>query len=41
MSDSEIEGRWWNVVTFRDDEMVRSELFSERAQALNAAGLRE
>jgi ketosteroid isomerase-like protein len=38
-SDTEVEGRWWNVVTFRDGDMVRSELYSERHPALKSAGL--
>ena len=33
------EGRWWNVLTFRDGEMIRSELYPERTRALAAAGL--
>ena len=36
-----MEGRWWQVVTFRQGEVVRSELFADRAQALEAVGLRE
>ena len=36
-----IEGRWWQVVTFREGEMVRVETFQERTQALEAAGLPE
>ena len=38
-SQAPTEGRWWNVLTFRDEELIRSELFSERRAALEAAGL--
>jgi ketosteroid isomerase-like protein len=38
---SQVEGRWWQVATFREGELVRSELFPDRAQALEAAGLSE
>jgi ketosteroid isomerase-like protein len=34
-----VEGHWWQVSTFRDGEIVRAEMFAERAQALEAAGL--
>ncbi len=33
------EGRWWNVLTFRNGEIIRSELYPERPRALAAAGL--
>jgi ketosteroid isomerase-like protein len=36
-----VEGRWWQVMTFRDGLIARSELFPERAQALDAVGLSE
>jgi ketosteroid isomerase-like protein len=36
-----VEGRWWQVSTFRGREIVRVEMFPDRAQALEAAGLRE
>jgi hypothetical protein len=36
-----VEGRWWQVMTFRDGLIVRSEVFPERAEALEAAGLSE
>jgi ketosteroid isomerase-like protein len=34
-----VEGRWWQVSTFRGGEIVRAEMFPERGQALEAAGL--
>jgi len=46
-SQTVVEGRWWVVMTLRADEPARSEVpgrvevFPERAQALEAAGLRE
>jgi ketosteroid isomerase-like protein len=40
-SETDVEGRWWNVVTYREGEVARSELFAERTEALEAAGLRE
>ena len=36
-----VVGRWWQVSTFRGAEIVRAEMFRERAQALLAAGLVE
>jgi ketosteroid isomerase-like protein len=39
-SQTVVEGQWWIVVTVRDGVVVRSEAFVERAQALEAAGLR-
>src|SRR5258705_491807 len=36
-----VESRWWQVVTFRDDEVARIEMFSQRGEALEAAGLSE
>ena len=36
-----VEGHWWQVSTFREREIVRAEMFRERAQALLAAGLVE
>ena len=35
------EGRWWQVLTFRGGDVIRSELFPERSLALEAAGLSE
>ena len=40
-SAASVEGRWWQVSTFREGEIVRAEMFPERAQALKAAGLNE
>ena len=40
-STASVEGRWWQVSTFREREIVRVEMFPDRAQALEAAGLRE
>jgi ketosteroid isomerase-like protein len=36
-----VEGRWWQVSTFRGREIVRVEMFADRTQALEAAGLGE
>ncbi|MEK6250934.1 MAG: hypothetical protein AABM43_03140 [Actinomycetota bacterium] len=36
-----VEGRWWVVMTFRGSETPRTDLFPERAEALEAAGLRD
>jgi ketosteroid isomerase-like protein len=36
-----VEGRWWVVMTLRGGELARTEVFPKRAQALEAAGLRE
>lgn len=38
-SNTPVESRWWQVVTFRDDGIARVEMFSQRAQALESAGL--
>ena len=38
-ADRTVEGHWWQVVTFRDGKVARAELFSQRALALEAAGL--
>ena len=40
-SEAVTEGRWWNVLTFRGGDVIRSELFPERSLALEAAGLSE
>ena len=40
-SETSVEGRWWQVVTFRHGLIIRSELFPQRDQALEAAGLSE
>ncbi len=36
-----LEGRWWQVSTFRGAEIVKAEMFASRARALEAAGLSE
>jgi ketosteroid isomerase-like protein len=38
-SDMPVESRWWQVTTFRSGSVIRIEMFAERAQALEAAGL--
>ena len=40
-SRSVVEGHWWVVLTLREGVVVRGEGFTERAQALEAAGLSE
>jgi ketosteroid isomerase-like protein len=40
-SDLPVESRWWQVTTFRSGGVNRIEMFAERAQALEAAGLSE
>ena len=40
-SAASVEGKWWQVSTFRGAEIVRAEMFRERGQALVAAGLAE
>jgi ketosteroid isomerase-like protein len=40
-SAASVEERWWMVLTFRGREVVRIEMFPDRADALAAAGLRE
>jgi ketosteroid isomerase-like protein len=40
-SDMPVESRWWQVLTFRSGSVTRTEMFSQRGQALEAAGLRE
>jgi ketosteroid isomerase-like protein len=40
-SQTVVEGRWWSVVTLREGILTRAEVFPERAQALEAAGLEE
>lgn len=36
-----VEQQFWVAMTVRDGKVVRSEVFTDRAQALEAAGLRE
>ena len=40
-SETMMEGRWWQVLTFRGGQAARSEMFADRAPALEAAGLSE
>jgi ketosteroid isomerase-like protein len=40
-SDMPVESRWWRVMTFRAGSVTRIQMFSQRAQAAKAAGLRE
>ena len=40
-SKTPVESRWWQVVTFRTDGVARVQMFSRRADALDAAGLSE
>ena len=40
-SQTVVEGRWWCVVTLHEGEFARVAVFPERAQALEAVGLRE
>jgi len=40
-SQTVVEGRWWQVVTLRGGVVARVETFQARAQALEAAGLRQ
>ena len=39
--DAEVEGRFFQVYTVKDGKTVRWEEFSDRAEALEAAGLSE
>ena len=40
-SQTVVEGQWWVVMTLRGDELARAEVFPERTQALEAAGVQE
>ncbi|HEY6636831.1 MAG TPA: hypothetical protein VIZ61_04020, partial [Solirubrobacterales bacterium] len=40
-SAAALKGQWWQVSTFRGAGIVKAEMFRERGQALEAAGLRE
>ena len=40
-SGAEVEIDYWVVVTFRERRIVREQWFADRAEALEAAGLRE
>ncbi|HEY1359577.1 MAG TPA: nuclear transport factor 2 family protein [Thermoleophilaceae bacterium] len=37
-TDTVVEGRWWQVATLREGEVVRAETFAERTEALEVAG---
>ena len=37
--ESAVEGRWWQVITFRERLPVKSELYPDRDEALESAGL--
>jgi ketosteroid isomerase-like protein len=41
VSGIEIDGRYFNVLTVRDGKIVRKVEFTQRSEALEAAGLRE
>jgi ketosteroid isomerase-like protein len=40
-SEVPVEGHWWTVMTFRGGAVARVEVFDERGEALEAAGLSE
>ena len=40
-SEVSVEGRWWAVMTLREGTVARAEVFDDRHQALEAAGLSE
>ena len=40
-SAAAVEGHWWQVSTFSGTQIVKAEMFRERAHALEAAGLSE
>jgi ketosteroid isomerase-like protein len=40
-SDVPVESRWWQTIAFRNGSVTRTAMFSQRAQALEAAGLSE
>jgi ketosteroid isomerase-like protein len=40
-SQVSVEGRWWIVMTLREGAVARAQIFDERDQALEAAGLRK
>jgi hypothetical protein len=40
-SQAVMDRAWWSVVTLRDGVLARCEVFPQRAQAFEAAGLRE
>jgi ketosteroid isomerase-like protein len=40
-SGADVEVDYWRVITFREGKILRDEWFTDRAEALEAAGLRE
>jgi ketosteroid isomerase-like protein len=40
-SDTPVESRWWQVLTFREGAVARVQMFAQKSDALEAAGLRE
>jgi ketosteroid isomerase-like protein len=40
-SGADVEVDYWRVITFRDGKILRDEWFTDRAEALEAAGLSE
>jgi ketosteroid isomerase-like protein len=40
-SGAAVEIDYWAVITFREGRIVRDQWFADRAEALEAAGLRE
>ncbi|MGA8926356.1 MAG: hypothetical protein WB462_09050 [Solirubrobacterales bacterium] len=38
---TEVESRWWSVDTFHEGVAARTEVFADRGEALEAAGLAE
>jgi ketosteroid isomerase-like protein len=40
-SDTPVESRWWQVLTFREGAVARVQMFAQESDALEAAGLSE
>ncbi len=40
-SGADVEVDYWRVITFREGKILRDEWFTDRAEALEAAGLRQ
>jgi ketosteroid isomerase-like protein len=40
-SGADVEVEYWRVITFREGKILRDQWFTDRADALEAAGLRE
>ena len=40
-SGVDVDGDWWIVITLRDERVLQDEWFTDRAEALAAAGLSE